>query len=557
MKNKPSCLFRFLTISLFTIAVSSGLIYFLTKEKPYTQTHPPTQGNTVSILLLDGLSKRIFKDLLAQGKLPHLAQLIQKSTYVEHGIAAFPSMTGYGFYPFITGEDASKSGIMGLRWFDRRLDKGNLRNYVGRSNVNMNLDIHPFPKNIFEIYDSFYTASINSYMNRGVHHIEMTNWAHTTSKFQEQPGFKQLRQLPWLGKKFTKNHFEHESLVMDMAIAQLFLNPKVQWVTFPSLDASNHISGTTDEYFLLLQHIDGLVGRFIEAVNGLGQSDKRMIAIVTDHGISDVSKNLDIPKTLQTQYGISLIRGSSANLFSSELRENLSDFVDKNGYFVINGNLSAYIYLRDTAQNPTAQHWRRRLPFALLEHFPLKNGFIHLPQTIASFEGVELVACLKNDSTVSIFSAQNSADIIYDSQKGYRYLAGIHDPLSYNNSPILRGMMRSGFHSADAWLEASVTSDYPDALHRLYQLMSAERVGDLLITSQKGYDVAAEYEILVKNYKGGHGGLRGELLDVPYILYDPQAQPQVLPFLRAEDVGKMIKSFLKDNEDRAKVEKKK
>lgn len=544
MKNKLSCLFQFLKISLFIIAVFSGLIYFLTREKPYTQTHLPTKGNTVSILLLDGLSKRIFKDLLAQGKLPHLAQLIQKSTYVEHGIAAFPSMTGYGFYPFITGEDASKSGIMGLRWFDRRLDKGNLRNYVGRSNVNMNHDIHPSPQNIFELHDTFYTASINSYMNRGVHHTEMTSWAHTTSKFQEQPGFKQLRQLPWWGQKFAKNHFEHESLVMDKAIAQLSRNPKVQWVTFPSLDASNHISGTTDEYYLLLQHIDGLVGRFIEAVNQLEQSSNRMIAIITDHGISDVSKNLDIPQTLQNQYDISLIRGSSVNLFSSELSENISDFVDKNGYFVINGNLSAYIYLRDTAQNPTAQHWRRRLSFALLEHFPTKRGFIHLPQAIASIEGVELVACLKNDSTVSIFNAQNSADIVYHPLKGYRYITGANDPLSYNDSPILRGMIQRGFHSADAWLEASVTSDYPDALHRLYQLMSADRVGDLLITGKKGYDVAADYEIFVKNYKGGHGGLRSELLDVPYILYQPQAEPRILPYLRAEDVGKMIKNFL-------------
>ena len=60
------------------------MVYFLSKEKPYTQTHPPTQGNTVSILLIDGLSNRIFKELLTQGKLPHLAQLIQQSTYVEH-----------------------------------------------------------------------------------------------------------------------------------------------------------------------------------------------------------------------------------------------------------------------------------------------------------------------------------------------------------------------------------------------------------------------------------------------------------------------------------------
>ena len=545
MKKKSSCLFRFLKMLFVIVGLLIGVVYFLTIEKKYTTIHPPTVGNTVSVLLLDGLSNQIFKELLAQGKLPNLARLIQKSTYVEHGIAAFPSMTGYGFYPFITGENASKSGIMGLRWFDRRLNEGNLRNYVGRSNIHMNEDVYPLPKNIFELYDTFYTASINTYMNRGAHHAEMTSWAHTTSKFQEQSGFKQLRQLPWLGKKFAKNHFEHESLVMDKAIAQLARNPKVQWVTFPSLDASNHISGTTDEYYLLLQHIDGLIGQFIEAINHLGQSEKRMVAIVTDHGISDVSKNLDIPKSLLEQYDISLIRGNSVNIFSKDLDEKLSDFVDKNGYFVINGNLSAYIYWRDTAQNPTVEHWRKRVPLSLLQHYPAKNKYLNLPHIIASLEGVELVACLKNDTTVSIFNAQNKADIIYHPTKGYRYVTGSTDPLSYNNDPILRGMIESGFHPADEWLKASLATDYPDALHRLYQLMSTERAGDMLITSLKSYDLAANYEFIVKNYKGGHGGLRGELLDVPYILYIPQTAPQILPYLRAEDVGQMIKAFLK------------
>jgi len=50
-------------------------------------------------------------------------------------------MTGYGFYPFITGVDATESGILGLRWFDRKRKEGNLRNYVGRTNIHMNSDL--------------------------------------------------------------------------------------------------------------------------------------------------------------------------------------------------------------------------------------------------------------------------------------------------------------------------------------------------------------------------------------------------------------------------------
>ena len=62
----------------------------------------------------------------------------------------------------ITGVDATKSGILGLRWFDRKRKEGNLRNYVGRTNVHMNDDLVDSVKNVFELSTPFYTASINT-----------------------------------------------------------------------------------------------------------------------------------------------------------------------------------------------------------------------------------------------------------------------------------------------------------------------------------------------------------------------------------------------------------
>ena len=528
------------------------IAYFLLKEKPYNRKHPPTQGNTVTIFLIDGLSKSIFKKQLAAGKLPNLQKLIEKSTYIEHGIGAFPSMTGYAFYPFLTGVDATKSGILGLRWFDRSRDAGNLRHYVGRTNIQMNKDIHPTPKTLFEKYDAYYTASINTYMNRGVHHAEMTGWAHTTSKYQQQSVFKGLRQIPFMGETLSKDHFQHETLVMDKTLQQLAKNPKVQWVTFPSPDASNHVLGTTAEYYQLLTHIDSLIGVFIAEVSRLGQADSRMIAVVTDHGISDVSKNLDISAELKKRFGIDLIRGEATHLYTDKLTEKLTDFIDKQGYFVINGNLSAYIYLRDTGKKPTPPYWRNRQTFETLEQYPCtvlgKKTTIHLPQTLAAMEGVELVACKKNDSTVTVFSAKGRGDIVFNTQFGYKYKVINEDPLTYAKDSVLSKMMQTDYFSAHQWLEASLNTPYPDAIFRLYQLMLAEKVGDLLITSKTGYDLAADYEIFVKNYKGGHGGLRGELLDVPYILYNPKASGKRVPYMRAEEVGLEIFKYMEGRE---------
>ena len=74
--------------------------------------------------------------------------------------------------------------------------------------------------------------------------------------------------------------------------------------------------------------------------------------------------------------------------------------------------------------------------------------------------------------------------------------------------------------------------------------MSKSDVGDLLICSKKGYDLAADYELFVGNYKGGHGGLHKDLLQVPYILHLPNQTPTQLDFARSEEVGQLIKQYL-------------
>ena len=212
------------------------IIYLNRPDPEWTKIYPKTEGNTCTIFLIDGLSSAIFTSELTQGNLPNLKRLIDEGMYTENGISSFPTMTGYGFYPFITGVDASESGILGLRWFDRNRSKGNLRNYVGKTHVHMNKDVTDSIKNIFELSGTAYTASVNTYMNKGVKHAIITGWEHTTAKYEGKSLFKWLRMIPLIGKKIAKNHFEHESNVMEIAIKQLKKNPKVHWITFPSPD---------------------------------------------------------------------------------------------------------------------------------------------------------------------------------------------------------------------------------------------------------------------------------------------------------------------------------
>ncbi len=74
--------------------------------------------------------------------------------------------------------------------------------------------------------------------------------------------------------------------------------------------------------------------------------------------------------------------------------------------------------------------------------------------------------------------------------------------------------------------------------------MNAPGIGDIVMTSRKGVDLANDYEIFVGNYKGGHGGLRKEIITVPYIIKSPNLKRSKLHAMTNEDVGRLVKEHL-------------
>lgn len=524
--------------SMVIIAVTWWLLLELRSFMPVT----PADGNTLTIVLIDGLSSSIFKDELHHGRLPELSRLIRKSLFVENGISAFPTMTGFGFYPFITGKDASESGIYGLRWFDKERTKGQLRNYVGRTNVQMNHDLFPEPKTFFELAGAEYTASVNTYMNRGVKESIKTGFAHTTAKYEGKTWLTWFSKLPWVGRRWIKNHFQHETAVTDIALEQLKRKPKIQWLTYASPDAYNHINGTNDQYRLLLRHIDYQIGRLLNELS-TREHKQRAFAVISDHGIRDVSQNLDLCFQLKKSTGLRMDRGKSAVLYATDMTTTAADLKDLDAYLVINGNLSAYIYILGKGKG--------KVGAAQLENLTLNNRLtINLPQALVDIKGIEL--CLywdpKNKEVVVLHQKGKSKIAATDTTFQYTVVAG-EDPLGYQKDGLLSAMVNHGHYPKEEWLKNSLSSRYPDALYRFYNLMSKEKSGDLLVTAADGYDLAKDYEAVVSNYKGGHGGAGNDIIAVPYIYYEPRKPASRLAFMRAEQLGVKFKEYLFGKKD--------
>ncbi|MFW5740584.1 MAG: alkaline phosphatase family protein, partial [Myxococcota bacterium] len=53
----------------------------------------------LTVFLLDGARQDVVFRELEAGRLPNIAALAEQGSVVEKGIASFPSMTGYAYYP--------------------------------------------------------------------------------------------------------------------------------------------------------------------------------------------------------------------------------------------------------------------------------------------------------------------------------------------------------------------------------------------------------------------------------------------------------------------------
>ena len=69
----------------------------------------------------------------------------------------------------------------------------------------------------------------------------------------------------FLNERLAPDWQAAETMIADLAIADLKLEPRVQWVTFSSPDGYHHLYGTTDAYRDIVANLDAQLGRYLEA----------------------------------------------------------------------------------------------------------------------------------------------------------------------------------------------------------------------------------------------------------------------------------------------------
>ena len=197
--------------------------------------------NLLTVFLIDGLRADILEQELEAGNLPAIQRLAENGCRIRNVMATFPSITGYAYWPLLTGIDATRSGHLGTRYFDRRVNVGNWKNHYGPAGVNFEPGFDRSVPTLFEasalLDPDSWTLAGNSMLKRGANVTYVASLEQYFSKLMHKWWLpKLLRRIPilkWLAPDFFE--FERRFLRRILKILEQG-KPRVVWTVFPSID---------------------------------------------------------------------------------------------------------------------------------------------------------------------------------------------------------------------------------------------------------------------------------------------------------------------------------
>jgi hypothetical protein len=143
-------------------------------------------------------------------------------------------------------------------------------------------------------------------------------WAFGMAKYRHHWWLpRTLAAVPLAGEWLAPSWEGMEDRAAALVIDDLARRPKVQWMTFGSLDGHQHVNGTDARYVELVRHADRVIGRYREASRRLGLERDRLYALVSDHGVADARVNVDLRAALRECCGLRAERDRATRIFTA------------------------------------------------------------------------------------------------------------------------------------------------------------------------------------------------------------------------------------------------
>ncbi len=434
---------------------------------------------SVVILVADGVRPDTLAAAMSAGEIPALARMsVEGGVHVVSSV--FPSVTGPAYAPFLMGRYPGPVGLPGIRWYDRARSASTrfprARSYVGTEIRKIDDDIDPLAPTLFELSNSNVAAL--SVIGRGLRPRDREG--HTI-------GF---------GLRAARTHFTGNVrgwLAIDRDIGARVAarirveRPEVAFCALTGIDKTSHSEGHEAPIVReALRKVDETAARIRDDAERDGRWDTMHLWIVSDHGHSPVRAHEDLAGLIHSwKLGVIAhpwIYGAGRDVA-----------------VMVSGNAMAHLYLDLNNRSPVRAPWSS-----------LASKWAWLPERLLERESVDLVLIPLEDGACEVRArGRGTAHVLMDGDRyAYRLISG--DPL---------GIGALDWTDHNTAHDASVASDYPDAIVQIAHLARSARAGEIMLSASRNWDYRARWEPIP--HVSSHGALHREHMQVPLLLNRP------------------------------------
>ena len=442
------------------------------------------------MIIADGARPDVLARAIDSGQLPALAALREEGSLATV-TSAFPSVTGPAYAPFLMGRYPGSVGLPGLRWFDRsrriaRLS-GHSRSYVGSEMRFVDRDIDPASPTIFELAKPSFGAL--SVIGRGL---------RRRNKIGQTPAFV-ARAAATHFRGNVRGWLAIDRRVGEEAADRLRTSRnRYAFIALTGIDKTSHAEGQNSPIVAdALTIVDETVAQIRADAERDGRWKKMHIWVGSDHGHSTVRQHEDLVGLL-TEWGFTTLAHPWAFQTSADIA------------VMVSGNAMTHLYLE--LERKTRPFWPA-----------LRERWTELTQRLLARASVDVMILPTSASSCEIHGARSGSATLTWKEWNYCYSPVTGDPLGIGELKSL---------DDDAAYEATLASDYPDALVQIAHLVSSSRSGDIILSAARDWDYRARYEPIP--HVSSHGALHREHMLVPLLLnraptHAPRRTVDVMP----------------------------
>jgi len=426
------------------------------------------------MIIADGVRPDSLAHSIDSGHLPALAALREEGQ-LSTITSAFPSVTGPAYAPFLMGRYPGSIGLPGLRWYDRsrrvaRLS-GHSRSYVGAEMRLVDRDIDRASPTIFELAKPSLGAL--SVIWRGLRRRD------------------RIGQSAAFVARAAATHFRGNVrgwLAIDRQVgeeaARRLRTQRVRFafIALTGIDKTSHAKGQDAQIVIdAMRIVDDTVAQIRSDAERDGRWKKMQLWVGSDHGHSPVREHEDL---------VALISGWGYTTLSHPWAFNASADVA----VMVSGNAMTHLYL--DLEQKTRPWWPS-----------LGDKWNDLADRLLTRASVDLLILPTSVASCEIRARGRGSATLTWVESRYSYTPNSGDPLGIGVQNLL--------DDGEAY-DATIASDYPDALVQIAHLIASPRCGDIVLSAARDWDYRARYEPIP--HVSSHGALHREHMLVPLLL---------------------------------------